>query len=85
MRRLDDIGELDGRVVVVRADLNVPLDEDGGIVDDTRIAAIIPTLERLRDGDAYVVVLSHLGRPAGVHTPAMTLRSEEHTSELQSH
>ena len=73
MRRLDDIGELDGRVVVVRADLNVPLDEDGGIVDDTRIAAVIPTLERLRDGDAYVVVLSHLGRPAGVHTPAMTL------------
>lgn len=73
MRRLADIEELAGRVVLVRADLNVPLDEDGSIMDDTRIAAVLPTIAALRDAEAYVVVLGHLGRPGGRHDPALTL------------
>ncbi len=68
MKTLDDlVAELDGdptggRCVFVRADLNVPLDGTT-ITDDGRIRASVPTLQRLRDAGARVVVAAHLGRP----------------------
>ncbi|KAL4514662.1 hypothetical protein Ndes2526B_g03994 [Nannochloris sp. 'desiccata'] len=55
--------DLEGKVVFVRADLNVPLDGDLNITDDTRIRAAIPTLKYLSDNGAKVVLTSHLGRP----------------------
>jgi phosphoglycerate kinase len=61
LRTLDDL-ELDGRTVLVRADLNVPLD-GGAVSDDFRIIATIPTIDELRRRGAGVVVCSHLGRP----------------------
>ncbi|WP_375400191.1 phosphoglycerate kinase [uncultured Amnibacterium sp.] len=64
LRTLDSLGPLDGRTVVVRCDLNVPL-RDGAITDDGRIRASVPTLTRLLDSGARVRVLSHLGRPDG--------------------
>jgi phosphoglycerate kinase len=70
---LEDLGELDGRRVLVRLDLNVPLgtDEAGNrvVTDDFRIRASIPTLSYLREGGAQVTACTHLGRPEGVPDP----------------
>ena len=74
MKSLDELlGEgVKGRRVLVRADLNVPLD-GGTITDDGRIRAVLPTLTALRDGGARVVVMSHLGRPKGAPEPKYSL------------
>jgi phosphoglycerate kinase len=56
---------VEGRGVLVRSDLNVPLDESGAITDPGRIIASIPTLKALSDAGAKVVVMAHLGRPKG--------------------
>jgi phosphoglycerate kinase len=62
-----------GKRVLVRADLNVPI-ENGKVADATRISRALPTLAKLARGGAKVVVLSHLGRPKGVPTPETSLR-----------
>jgi phosphoglycerate kinase len=64
IRTLGSLGELRGRRVIVRCDLNVPL-SDGRITDDGRIRASLPTLNALIHAGARVVVVSHLGRPEG--------------------
>ncbi len=65
--------QLDGQRVVVRVDLNVPM-SGGTVTDDTRIRASLPTIQLLHDRGARVVLLSHLGRPAGVPDPRYSLR-----------
>ncbi|MFP5334678.1 MAG: phosphoglycerate kinase [Actinomycetes bacterium] len=64
MKTIDDLGDLRGRRVLVRSDLNVPLDGTR-ITDDGRIRASLPTWQRLLDAGARVVVVAHLGRPKG--------------------
>jgi phosphoglycerate kinase len=61
---VDDLGDLRGKRVLVRSDLNVPLDGTT-ITDDGRIRASVPTIQRLRDAGARVLVCAHLGRPKG--------------------
>ncbi len=64
--------EMQGKRAVVRVDFNVPLDGDR-ITDDTRIRAVIPTLEALIKGGARIVLLSHLGRPKAKPEPKYSL------------
>jgi phosphoglycerate kinase len=70
--RLDDLGDLRGRRVLVRSDLNVPV-EEGRITDDGRVRASVPTIRRLAEAGARVVVVAHLGRPKGEPDPAYSL------------
>jgi phosphoglycerate kinase len=64
MKTISSLGDLRGKRVLVRSDFNVPLDGTT-ITDDGRIRAALPTLSRLRDAGARVVVTAHLGRPKG--------------------
>ena len=72
VRTLDDL-EVDGRRVLVRADLNVPV-EGGRVTDATRIERLVPTVRELLDRDAAVIVLSHFERPKGKVVPSMSLK-----------
>ncbi|MEV6152188.1 phosphoglycerate kinase [Nonomuraea sp. NPDC052129] len=72
MRTLDDL-DVKGRRVLVRADLNVPLDGET-ITDDGRIRASVPTIKALTGAGAKVVVCAHLGRPKGRPNPGLSLK-----------
>jgi phosphoglycerate kinase len=71
-RTLDDV-EVSGKRVVIRLDLNVPI-EDGKVTDATRIERVIPTLKELLDKNAAVIVLAHFDRPKGKVVPEMSLK-----------
>ena len=71
-RTLDDIGEVRGRRVLVREDLNVPM-ADGRVTDDTRLRATVATVTELADAGAIVLVLAHFGRPKGVPSAELSL------------
>jgi phosphoglycerate kinase len=73
---IDSLGDLRGKRVLVRSDLNVPLEQVAGttvITDDGRIRASVPTIKQLSDAGARVVVTAHLGRPDGAPDPAYSL------------
>jgi phosphoglycerate kinase len=72
VKSVSDLGELAGKRVLIRCDLNVPLDGQT-ITDDGRIRASLPTLNELRDRGAKIIVMAHLGRPKGQVNPKYSL------------
>jgi phosphoglycerate kinase len=71
-KTLDDIDDVTGKRVLVREDLNVPMD-GARVTDDTRLRAAAPTIAELSDKGAIVLVLGHFGRPKGQRSPDMSL------------
>ncbi|AJP71886.1 phosphoglycerate kinase [Sphingomonas hengshuiensis] len=71
-KTLDDMGDIAGKRVLVREDLNVPM-ADGAVTDDTRLRAAVDTVAELSDRGAKVVILAHFGRPKGQRNPEMSL------------
>lgn len=64
-KTIKDLGDLNGKVVMLRADLNVPMDENFHVTNTARIDRTVPTIKTLMDKGAKVVVISHFGRPEG--------------------
>jgi len=71
-KTLDDLGDVRGKRLLVREDLNVPMD-GAKVTDDTRLRAAAPTIAELADKGAVVLVLAHFGRPKGVPSPEFSL------------
>ncbi len=64
-KSIKDLGDIKGKKALVRVDVNVPLDENKNVTDDTRIQAIVPTVNALTEKGAKVILMAHLGRPKG--------------------
>ena len=62
-KSVKDLGDVKGKRALVRVDINVPLDKDKNVTDDTRIQAILPTVKFLKDKGAKIILMAHLGRP----------------------
>jgi len=64
-KSIKDLVDVQGKRALVRVDINVPLDENKNVTDDTRIQAIIPTIKMLQEKGAKIILMAHLGRPKG--------------------
>lgn len=64
-KTIEDLGDLNGKVAMLRADLNVPMDENFNVTNTARIDRTVPTIKKLMEKGAKVVVISHFGRPEG--------------------
>lgn len=72
-KSIRDLGDIKGKRALVRVDVNVPLDADKNVTDDTRIQAILPTVRFLQEKGAKIILMAHLGRPKGEVNPEFTL------------
>ena len=72
-KSIKDLGDIKGKRALVRVDVNVPLDENKNVTDDTRIQAIVPTVKALQEKGAKIILMAHLGRPKGEWNPEFTL------------
>ncbi len=72
-KSIRDLKDIKGKKALVRVDINVPLDADKNVTDDTRIRAVLPTLDLLRKKGAKIILMAHLGRPKGERNPEFSL------------
>ena len=70
---IDDLGDLNGKRVLVRVDINVPM-ADGKVTDDTRMRAAVPTIREILDKGGKPILLAHFGRPKGKQVPELSLK-----------
>lgn len=83
IRYIDQLENLNGKLVFIRVDFNVPQDDAGNITEDTRIAGAVPTIKYAVEQGARVVLASHLGRPKGEKKPKYTMApASQRLSEL---
>ncbi len=71
-RKLDDLGDVAGKVALVRVDFNLPM-QDGAVTDDSRVRAAVPTILELSAKGAKVLLLAHFGRPKGARDASQSL------------
>ena len=71
-RKLDDLGDVTGKVALVRVDFNLPM-QDGAVTDDSRVRAAAPTILELSAKGAKVLLLAHFGRPKGARDASQSL------------
>ncbi len=64
-KSIQDLGDVQGKRALMRVDVNVPMDENKNVTDDTRVQAIIPTVKALKEKGAKIILMAHLGRPKG--------------------
>ncbi len=69
---IDEI-DIKNKTLLIRVDFNVPLDQNGNITDDTRIRAVLPTINYCLDENTKIILMSHLGRPKGKKIPELSL------------
>ena len=69
---IDEI-DIKNKTLLIRVDFNVPLDQNGNITDDTRIRAVLPTINYCLDENAKIILMSHMGRPKGKKVPELSL------------
>ena len=72
-KSIKDLTDIKGKKALIRVDINVPLDADKNVTDDTRIQAIMPTLNYLKERGAKIILMAHLGRPKGEVNPEFSL------------
>ncbi len=72
-KSIKDLTDIKGKKALVRVDINVPLDANKNVTDDTRIQAILPTLNYLKEKGAKIILMAHLGRPKGEKNLEFTL------------
>lgn len=72
-KSIRDLGDVKGKKALVRVDINVPLDADKNVTDDTRIQAIVPTVRFLQNKGVKIILVAHLGRPKGEKNMEFTL------------
>lgn len=72
-KSISDLKDVQGKKALVRVDINVPLDENMNVTDDTRIVAILPTIKKLKELGLKIILMAHLGRPKGEKNPVFSL------------
>ena len=77
MNKLSSLTTIENKTILVRVDLNVPVDDDGNITDNTRLIETLPTIKCLQEKGGKIVLISHFGRPKPIYDNNGNIIDEE--------